>query len=158
MKTSLPILGLLTGCHVGTLSHVQNLEVPRVSDNTYVMEAAPASVARPVQKHVRVLANHVDRKVELASAHVRPVQGSTCHVSSPTICSENGQCQVGISVEGDVCVLLVRGVSTVGHELDSYCHDLSHPEGSDLLASAESKGHPAWERCVDDARPGRTVL
>lgn len=139
---------LLAGCHVATMVHVPNLEVPRSANDTTLLEPAVRRVERPTERHVAIFAFHVDRHVQLVSALVRPVQGSECYVSSPPICL-TGQCQVGISIEGDVCVLMVRGTSQLGHDLDSYCHDLSHPDLSDLTRVGNAKGHPVWERCID---------
>jgi len=151
MKPLVLTLGCLCGCHVGTLAHVHNLEVPRSSDNSPPLEGPQPVAVQVIERNVRVVANHSDANVELVSARVRTVQGSQCSVTSMAFCGAGGQCQVGVSVQGDTCVLLVRGISEIGHELDSYCHDLSHASIS-MVPIGTDRHHPVWERCLDDSR------
>ncbi len=144
------MISITAGCGVSPLVQVPNLEVPRTEP--VVLLPAPVSVRPATQHIITIAANYENQNDWLSYAAVRMAQGSQCHVSALPWCGDQGTCQVGVSVAGDVCVLLVRGVSTLGLAFDPYCHDLSHPDLKDQPELARGERHPAWESCLEDAQ------
>lgn len=137
------------GCHVVTTTAVPNLDVPRASPEPLEIAVTQAETKQPDQRFVAISAVHSDQLVALSRARVRSVQGSHCQVSSVPLCNGWGECQVGVTMAGEVCVLMVQVVSEYGHVLDPYCHDLSSEELNGEGAS-ERRAQYALDRCQDE--------